>query len=57
MCIDVLPACVSVHYVHTWHPGSPEEGASSPGAGVTDCKEPHVVCWESNPGPLEEHAV
>lgn len=27
MYVDVLPAHVSVHHVHAWFLGSPEEGA------------------------------
>lgn len=34
--ICVLPACLYVHYVHTWWPQRKEEGVGSAATGVTD---------------------
>ena len=48
MCMNVLPACLSVHHMSAWCPGKPEEGIRFPRTGVTDgCKTPSV-CWELN---------
>ena len=35
-------------------PQKPEEGARSPGTGVTDAHELLCECWELNTGPPEE---
>lgn len=35
----------------------PEEGARSPGSGVTDAGEPLVGCWEQNPAFSREQQV
>ena len=43
MCIDVLPACISVLRVL--------------GSGVTGSCELPCGCWELNPGPLEDQPV
>ena len=57
MCVDILPACMSVHRVLPGALRRPEEGVGSPGTGITDGCEPPCGCWESNPGPLEEQPV
>lgn len=35
----------------------PEEGARSPGSGVTDAREPLFGCWEQNPAFSREQQV
>lgn len=37
--------------------GRPEEGAGSPGTGVTNSCGPSCGYWVLNPGFLEEHLV
>jgi hypothetical protein len=50
--------CMYVCIPHAcWCLWRPEEGARSPGPGVTDgCELPHEF-WELNPGPLKEQLV
>lgn len=50
ICMGVLPACMSVHHMHTVS----TEAIKSSQAGVTDGREPLCGCWESNPVPLED---
>lgn len=39
MCLDLLPACIYVCYVHAWCPRKSEGDAVFYGTGVTDgCK-------------------
>ena len=41
MCMNVLPAYMSVYHVHAWCPWRPEEGTGVPGTVVMDsCKLP-----------------
>jgi hypothetical protein len=35
VCMDVLPACISVHHLYAWCPQKPEEGIIFPGTEVT----------------------
>lgn len=55
--MGVLPACDCVCHVHAWCPWRPEEGAGSPGTGVTGICEPSCGCWEPNPGYVPEKQV
>jgi len=55
--MNVLPVCMSVHCMHTWHPQRLEEGIGSPGAEGTDSCEPLGGFWELNASPLEEQPV
>jgi E3 ubiquitin-protein ligase NEDD4 len=55
--MSVLPACMSVHHMHTWCLWRPEEGVGSPGIGVTDSCELPCGCWELNSGPLKKQPV
>lgn len=49
MCVDILPACMSVHYRCTWCLQRPDEGIN-PETGITGgCESPFR---ESNSGPL-----
>lgn len=55
--INVLPACISVRYVYTWHLGTPEEGVKSSGTVVIfSCELPHGY-WDSNLGPLKDQKM
>lgn len=47
MCIAILPACWSVHWLCSWPLRRSEEGTRSPEAGVTDDYEPPCQCWET----------
>lgn len=44
-----------VHHMCVWFQQRSEEGIGSPGTGATDGCEPPCECWDSNPGPLQEH--
>jgi hypothetical protein len=57
MGVDVLPACMSVHHVSAWCPGSSEEGIRSPGTGVIDGCGALCGCWEPKLGPLGKQPV
>ena len=54
VCVCVLSTCMSVHHVCAWCLKKPEDDVRTHGTGVTDSCEPPDVCWELNPGPLEE---
>ena len=42
MCMNVLPACMSVYYMYVWCPLMPEKSTRCPGTGVTDAyAQPH----------------
>jgi len=57
MCMDVLPAYVSVLYLLVWYPKRPEKAIEFPGTGIIDsCKTP-CRGWKSNLGLLEEQPV
>ena len=48
MCLNVLPACMSVYYVHACCLWASEEDVRAPGTGVTGgCNLP-CRCWELN---------
>lgn len=53
MCMDVLPPCIYVHYVHVWCPQRPEVGIESPRTGFTN----DYVDARNQPGPLQEQQV
>lgn len=57
VCIDALPACMSIPHIHSWYSQRPDEDIESPGIGVPDGF--HLPCghWESKPGPLGEQLV
>jgi hypothetical protein len=42
--MDVLPACMSVYYIHDWCPLRPEKGVRSPKTGVPDGGELPCGC-------------
>lgn len=42
MYIVILPACLSVQFLHVWCLMRPEEVINSPGTGVTDALNSHV---------------
>lgn len=46
-----LPACVFVHYMHTWYLWRPEESDGFP--GVTNSCKLRYRCWEQISGPLK----
>lgn len=48
MALSVLPACMSVHYVHGWCPWKLDKNEDY---------EPPCGYWELNPGPPEEQPV
>lgn len=52
--MDVLPACISVHHMHTWCLLRLEECVRSPGTVFTKSYEPPCECWQLNLCPLEE---
>ena len=54
MCVGVLSGCLSVHYVGVWCLWKLEEGIGFPGAGVIGSYKLPCVCWNLNPGSLEE---
>jgi len=56
MCMNVLPACTSVFYVHVWCSQRSEEGISPSRTGVTGSYLSYG-CWELNPGLLQEQTV
>ena len=42
ICIRVLCTCLSVYHMNAWFSWRPEDGITSPGAGVTNgCERPH----------------
>jgi hypothetical protein len=45
---------VYIHHVYTWLPQKSEEGIVASGIGIKNGCEPLHICWEPNPGPLEE---
>ena len=57
LCLDVLPACMSVYNIHVWCPRRPVEGDRYPGTGAADSCELSCGCWELNLGPLEEQPL
>jgi hypothetical protein len=56
-CVNVLPVCLSVCYVHTWSLWRSEEGIRYSGTGIIGSCGPLCECWEWNPGPLQEELV
>ena len=57
MCVDALPAYMSVHHMCAWCPQKPEEGVRSPGTGGTDGCELLCGSWEWNADSLQEQQV
>ena len=57
MCMNVLPAYMSVHSMCAWGRQEPEKGVGSLGSRVTAGCELSCGCWESNLGPLEKQPV
>ena len=54
MYTNALSTCMYVYHKHAWYPQRSEDGAVSPGTGVTNgCELPRGF-WEVNPGPLQE---
>lgn len=56
VCVTVLAACVSLHYMHAWclhRDGVSDQQEQELQTLVTH----HVGCWESNPGPPWEQQV
>ena len=53
MCLSALPASMFKHHIYSWCPQRPEEGARSPGTGLTGGCEPPCGCWESNLCPCK----
>lgn len=45
MCINVFPACMSIHLVHAWNPKRTE---------VTHNYKFSCECWKLNVGPLQK---
>lgn len=57
MCVAVLPAYMSVYFVHAWFLVRLEEDVQSLGTGIRDgCRLP-CECWELNPSPLQVQPV
>jgi hypothetical protein len=58
MCMDVLPACMSLQHVHAslvpTEARRPEEVVRSSGTRVTQGSGPQQGCWDLNLGLLEE---
>ena len=54
MCMGVLSARMSVHYICVWCSIRLEDDAGYPGTVVTDCCELPCGSLELNPGPLEK---
>lgn len=52
----ILPSWIYVYHVHVQCSQRLEEGAESPGTGVSDGCQP-CECWELNRGPLEVQTV
>lgn len=57
MCMGILSACMSVHYVPAWFLWRLEEDIRSPETQGTDVYQPSSGCWESNLLPLQEELV
>ena len=57
ICMDILPACISVHCNHAWYSLRSEEDIRFPGTGVTDACEPPCECLELDPAPQEGQPV
>lgn len=58
MCLIVLPECVYLYYVYAWCPQKKsKESIRATGTGIMDGFEALCVCWETNPGPWQEHQV
>ena len=56
MCMGVLPACLSVYYLHDWCLLRPKESIKYPGTRVTASCGPHVDTLEMEPGFCEREA-
>jgi|UPI0000F51322 hypothetical protein len=54
ICMNVLPASVSVEHAHDWCPWNPEKNIGSFGTGVVDGCDLLCGFWDLNLGPLEE---
>jgi hypothetical protein len=57
MCVDVLPACMSMYHLQWLELMEARRELESPGSEVIDGCEPLCGCWESNLDPLEEQRV
>lgn len=57
MGVATLTTCMSVDHMHARCSHKPHVGNGFPGTTVTYSCEPPCVCWNPNPGPLEEEHV
>ena len=54
MC-ECQRVCLSTTLMQCWQ--RPDERVGSPGTGAINGYGLSCVCWESNPGPLEDQSV